>query len=103
MRRIQQLNEEVRSLQAEIAATDQELAQLRTFEAPPAATEPATPVVLVLKDGRVLETQGYVAARRSLWILTRSGSEQIALSTLNVPATQKENLKRGIMFPDLER
>jgi hypothetical protein len=102
MRRIQQLSEEVRSLQAGIAATDQELAQLRTFETPLATTKPAPPTVLVLKDGRVLETQGYAVARGRLWILTRSGSEQIAVSQLNVPATQEENLKRGIVFPNLE-
>jgi hypothetical protein len=102
MRRVQQLSDELRSLQTEVATTDQELTRLRTFETPPATTTPAPPVVLVLNDGRVLETKGYAVARGRLWILTRSGSEQIALSQLNVPATQKENLKRGITFPDLE-
>jgi hypothetical protein len=102
MRRIQQLNDEVRSLQAKVAATDQQLAQLRTFETPPATTESATPTVLVLNDGRMIETQGYAIARGRLWILTPSGSEQIAVSQLNVPATQKENSKRGIVFPNPE-
>jgi hypothetical protein len=101
-RQVQQLTEQVRSLQAEIAATDEELAQLRAFETPSASTKPATPVVLVLKNGRVLETRGYAVVGDTLWILTPSGQEQIAVSNLNVTATQKENLKRGIKFPNLE-
>ena len=99
---VQELTEQVRSLQAEIAAADEQLAQLRTFETPSAPTKPAAPVVLVLKNGKVLETNGYAIVGDRLWILTRSGREQIALSNLNVPATQKENLKRGIKFPNLE-
>lgn len=101
-RQVQELTEQVRSLQAEIATTDEQLAQLRAFETPSASTEPARPVVLVLKNGKVLETKGYAVVGDTLWILTRSGQEQIALSNLNVPATQKENLKRGIRFPNLE-
>jgi len=99
--RLQQLNEEVRSLQDRLRATDEQLAQLRAFEASPASTEQKPPVVLVLKNGTVLETEGYALVGGTLWILSRSGREQISLSSLNVPATQKENLKRGIQFPDL--
>jgi hypothetical protein len=99
--RLQQLNEEVRSLQDQLRATDEQLAKLRAFEAPPASTEQKAPVVLVLKNGKVIEAEGYAVVGGTLWILSRSGREQIAVSNLNVPATQNENLKRGIQFPDL--
>jgi hypothetical protein len=101
-RQVQQLTEQVRSRQDEIAATDEQLAQMRSFETPSASTKPAAPGVLVLKNGQVLETRGYAVVGDTLWILTRSGREQMALSNLDVPATQKENLKRGIKFPNLE-
>jgi hypothetical protein len=83
-------------------ASTRRIVQLRTSEKPPASTKPAAPVVLVLKNGRVLETRGYVFARDRLWIVTPSGSEQIALSQLDVPATQVRNLTRGIQFPNLQ-
>ena len=99
IRQIEQLTEQVRSLQAEIAATDEKLGQVRVSETPQAPTKAPAPVVLVLKNGKVIETRGYAVAGDALWIVTESGPEQITLSKLNVPATQQENLKRGIDFP----
>ena len=103
-RRVQQLSDEVSLLQNQVVtATNAQLQmQMQTQRSqasrPP---EPATPVVLVLKNGDRLESQGYVITRDSLWIVTRCGTEKMPISQLNVAATQRENLKRGIEFPNV--
>jgi hypothetical protein len=100
---VQQLTQEVTSLQAQLANAQNQLAQMRESETPqPSTSETTTPVVLVFKNGETLETRGYVVAGSTLWIQTASGREQIDVSSLNVPATQRENLRRGIRFPNLE-
>jgi hypothetical protein len=99
-REVQRLTDQVRQLQAELSA------QAQQFEAqtPPVSLQkpeiPATPVILVLKDGTRIESQGYAIANHMIWIVTPDGSQRIPLSRLDVAATQKENLKRGIQFPN---
>jgi hypothetical protein len=102
-RRVRQLTGEVRSLQNQVIATEAQVqtqVQRQQSEVSP-PSEPAQPVVLILKDGKRLESQGYAIARDTLWVVTPCGTERISLSNLNVAATQRENLKRGIEFPKL--
>jgi hypothetical protein len=102
-RQVQQLTEEIMQLQAQLAFVRQQPA------APPPPVEvsesqpqvPATPIALVFKNGTRIETQGYAIAGQTLWILRPSGTERVALSQLNIAATQRENSKRGIQFPDV--
>jgi hypothetical protein len=101
---VQQLNEQVRQLQAELAAARAEAQQaqqtlLRAVEPPPGPPGPET--ILVFKNGQKITSQGYAVAGNILWANTPSGSERIAISSLDVKATQRENLQRGIQFPDL--
>ena len=103
-RRVQQLTNEVRSLQDQVTATEAQIqaqAQRQQSQVAPRPSEAAPPVVLVLKNGKRLESQGYVIAGETLWIITEHGTERIPLSNLNIAATQRENLKRGIEFPNL--
>ncbi len=101
--RVMQLTEEVRSLQAQLTVAQAQVqAQIQTQRREVSRpAEPALPVVLVLNNGKRLESRGYVIAGQTLWIMTPSGSERMSLSNLNVVATQRENLKRGIEFPNL--
>ena len=101
--RVRQLTEEVRLLQAQLTATQAQVqAQIQTqHPAVSRPAEPALPVVLVLTNGKRIESRGYVIAGETLWIMTPSGSGRMSLSDLNVEATQRENLKRGIEFPNL--
>jgi hypothetical protein len=104
-RQVQQLTEEVMQLQSQLAFQQQPVV---VTPAPPAEAAqpqppvPATPITLVFKNGARIDTQGYAIAGQTLWILNPSGSQRVALSQLNVAATQKENEKRGIQFPDVE-
>jgi len=101
-REVQRLTDQVRQLQAELSAQAQQF-EAQTTAAPqllPETATPATPVILVLKDGTRIESQGYAIANHMLWIVTPDGSQRIPLSKLDVVATQKENLKRGIQFPN---
>jgi hypothetical protein len=106
-RRVQQLSDDVRLLQDQVTATEAQVqTQVQTQVqrqqsqvSPP--SKPAPPVVLILKNGKRLESQGYVSSGETLWIITAYGTERISLANLNVAATQRENLKRGIEFPNL--
>jgi TolA-binding protein len=104
---VQQLNEEIRQLQAELAAAQAQAQQAqqaqqaltRSVQPPPGPAGPET--VLVFKNGQKITSQGYAIAGDTLWALTPSGSERIAISSLDLRATQRANLQRGIQFPDL--
>jgi hypothetical protein len=100
-RQVQQLTEEIMQLQAQLAFVQQQPAAppVEVSESQPQA--PATPIALVFKNGTRIDTQGYAIAGQTLWILRPSGNERVALSQLNVAATQRENSKRGIQFPDV--
>ena len=82
-----------------MAAAAQAQAQARASEAPEPSPRP--PVILVFKNGQQIESQGYAIMGDILWVLTESGNQRVALSSLDVAATQRENLKRGIEFPDV--
>ncbi len=100
---MQQLTDEVRLLQAQVTAAQAQVQAQIQAQQPEVSrpAEPALPVVLVLKNGKRLESRGYVRAGETLWIITPSGSQRMSLSNLNLVATQRENRKRGIEFPNL--
>ncbi len=56
------------------------------------------PTVLVFKDGHQLEIDNYAIVAQTLYDLTPGHPRKIALSDLDLPATQKENDDRGITF-----
>jgi hypothetical protein len=97
-RRIQQLNETVQLLQAQITAaqTPQQLPAVEVKA--PASERPAEPVTLILKNGNCIAAQGYAIMGQTLWILTPGGSQRIALSDLDIAATQRANSTRGVLF-----
>ena len=86
---VQQLTNEVQQLQAELSASGQP-------EPTSAATQKAVPVILVLRDGRQIEAQGYALVGSTLWILDPQNAMKISISDVDVDATRNENLKRGI-------
>jgi hypothetical protein len=104
-RQVEQLTDQIMQLQAQLAFVQQQ--PVVVTPAPPAESAepqppvPATPIALVFKNGARIDTQGYAISGQTLWILKPSGSERVALSQLNVAATQRENQKRGIQFPDV--
>jgi ABC-type Fe3+/spermidine/putrescine transport system ATPase subunit len=83
------LTNEVQQLQAELSASGQP-------EPTSAATQKAVPVILVLRDGRQIEAQGYALVGSTLWILDPQNAMKISISDVDVDATRNENLKRGI-------
>ncbi len=56
------------------------------------------PTVLVFKDGRQVDIDNYAIVAQTLYDLTPGHPRKIALSDLDLPATQKENDDRGITF-----
>jgi hypothetical protein len=86
---------QVRRLTEEVQQLRQEQA-LR--ESPPFEPPPAIPAVLVFRDGRRLEVQGYVIVGQTLWIVDERSAAQIPLFDLDLDATRKANQERGIRF-----
>ncbi len=59
---------------------------------------PQIPTTLVFKDGHQLEVENYAVVGQMLYDLTPGHSRKIALTDLDLPATQKQNDDRGVTF-----
>jgi hypothetical protein len=62
------------------------------------SADSANPTTLVFKDGHELEVDNYAIAGQTLYDLTPGRSQKIALSDLDLSATQKQNQSQGAMF-----
>jgi hypothetical protein len=95
---------------AEPAPDEQERSQATSENAQPGAgvAEPASPqlpTTLVFKGGQKLEVLNYAIVSETLYDLTPGHARKIALSDLDLAATEKENDDRGVTFelPPLPR
>ena len=96
---IQRLENEVQRLQDELAVTRaQQVPPSPLQVTPPTPAPPVTPTVLVFQDGHKIEIQGYAIVGQTLWTTYQDGFQKIALSDLNLEATRKDNLLRGLNF-----
>jgi hypothetical protein len=66
--------------------------------ADPAPEPPQPPTTLVFKDGHQLEVNNYAIVSQTLYDLTPGHPRKIALSDLDLPATEKQNDDHGILF-----
>jgi hypothetical protein len=71
-------------------------AQSASSDAPPEPPQP--PTLLVFKDGHQLEVGNYAIVGQTLFDLTPGHPRRIALSDLDLDATQKLNEDRGVSF-----
>jgi hypothetical protein len=96
---IQRLENEVQQLQDELAATRAQQALPSPLQVTPSTPPaPVKPTVLVFRDGRHIEIQGYAIVGQTLFTTSEDGFQKFALSDLNLDASRSENLKRGINF-----
>ena len=66
---------------------------------PPRVPEPPPPpIALVFRDGRRLNIQSYAFVRQTLWLLGNESSAKIAVSELDLDATQTANPGRVLLF-----
>jgi hypothetical protein len=68
------------------------------FADSPAADPPDPPTTLVFKDGHQLQLNNYAIVSQTLYDFTPGHSRKIALSDLDLAATQKENDDHGVVF-----
>lgn len=64
----------------------------------PAADPPQPPTTLVFKDGHQLQLNNYAIVSQTLYDFTPGHPRKIALSDLDLPATQKQNDDHGVIF-----
>jgi len=69
-----------------------------TAEADPDPEPPQPPTTLVFKDGHQLEVNNYAIVSQTLYDFTPGHPRKIALSDLDLPATQKQNDDHGVVF-----
>ena len=68
------------------------------FADPPAADPPDPPTTLVFKDGHQLQLNNYAIVSQTLYDFAPGHPRKIALSDLDLQATQKENDDHGVVF-----
>lgn len=96
---VEQLTEEVRRLREERALEQLQSQQTPAPEARSAEpVPPPIPTALIFRNGRRIEAEGYAIVGQTLWVLNEENSARFALSDLDLAATRKENLERGIRF-----
>ena len=88
---VERLSQQIEDLRQQQAAQAQRPAQ-------PTAPEPSTPVVLIFRDGHRMEIQNYAVVGQTLWVLDERNSTKIALSDLDLSATERENRAGGRRF-----
>jgi hypothetical protein len=72
--------------------------------AAPAVQEPVTPpppvpaTVIVLRDGRRLETSNYAIMDQTLWNFSARPIQKIPVSSIDISASEKANADRGVDF-----
>jgi hypothetical protein len=59
---------------------------------------PPTPTVLVFKDGHQLEVENYAIVGPTIYDLSSGHTRKIAITDLDLAATEKENDNRGVVF-----
>ena len=65
---------------------------------PPEPDQPLEPTVLVFKDGHTSEVANYAIVGATLFDLTPGHHRKIAISDLDLDATEKQNDERGVTF-----
>jgi len=65
---------------------------------PPEPEQPLEPTLLVFKDGRTTEVANYAILGATLFDLTPGHHRKIAISDLDLDATEKQNDERGVTF-----
>lgn len=88
------LQSQVNQLQAQAANMPPAQAQAATEESQP--SEP--PTVIVLRDGRRLETTNYAVMDSTLWNFSARPVQKIPLSAIDINASEKANAERGVDF-----
>ena len=73
-------------------------AQDSPVAADPSPDQPQVATTLVFKDGHQIEVNNYAIVSQTLYDLTSGRPHKIALSDLDLSATQKENDDHGVVF-----
>jgi hypothetical protein len=98
------LADEVNRLRGDIRQLQSEKQALATPPPPAPAAAPAPPeppapaTVLVLRDGKQLETTNYAVMDQTLWNFSAHPVQKIPLTSIDLQASQKANSSRGIDF-----
>jgi hypothetical protein len=104
-KRTTELRNEIEKLARQIQRIQEEQERLRQSlqpkpEPPEQSAEPTNlPVILAFRDGHQMEVQGYAVVDDTFWAVSEQKSMKFSLSDLDLEATQKINVARGVRSP----
>jgi hypothetical protein len=93
---VESLTDEVESLREEQASRQ----DLHPYPVAPQAAvqEGPVPTILVYRDGHQGEVQNYAILGQTLWVFAGRTTRRISLADLDLQATNKLNIERGVDF-----
>jgi hypothetical protein len=94
---LERLKRQIQRMQEERPPSNQ--SSQTTSEGRPQSGDGARQIVLVFRDGRRSEFEGYAIVGDMVWATTERTSTRIPLSDLDLETTQRLNMERGIRFP----
>lgn len=101
------LTEQVGNLAAEVQLMREEQALRDSRGAsqagtPPAPEEKPPTTLLVYRDGHQVEVQNYAIQGKTLWVFSEETARRVPLTDLDLAATQRVNVERGVDFAATE-
>jgi len=99
--RDQELQQQVDSLREDVARLTGAIESGYGTSAPapaPAPREPATPTLLIFRDGTKQEVENYAIVGATVWLFSEQRARKVPLSSLDVEATARANDERGLSF-----
>lgn len=77
---------------------EQQYASNSQASADPPRDVPEVPTALIFKDGHQVEVENYAILGQTLYDLTPGHPRKVALASIDLQATEKENDDRGVVF-----
>jgi hypothetical protein len=94
---LERLKRQIQRMQEERPPSNQ--SSQTTSDRRPQSGDAARHIVLVFRDGRRSEFDGYAIVGETVWATTEQISTRIPVSDLDLETTQRLNMERGIRFP----
>lgn len=89
---VQELSDEIQAMRDE----DRRHEPPKSTQAQPAEKDDGPNAILVFRDGLQLPVRNYAISGDTIWVLDKPSTQKIALSKLDVAATQQVNDKNGL-------
>lgn len=95
---IDQLRGEIAQMKAQTSQPPPPVPAAPAVQEPVAPSPPTPATVIVLRDGRRLETSNYAIMDQTLWNFSARPIQKIPVNSIDISASEKANAERGVDF-----